>query len=66
MSKLIDLPRNLWMYPLENRLHVLFGLTTEAEELGMDERTASGWRWVIQDLIEVAEELTEYTTRSKQ
>lgn len=66
MNKLSNLPRNLWMYPLENRLHVLFGLTTEAEELGMDERTASGWRWVIQDLIEVAEELTEYTTRSKQ
>lgn len=65
MNQLSNLPRNLWMYPLENRLHVLFGLTTEAEELGMDERTASGWRWVIQDLIEVAEELTKYTTRSK-
>lgn len=66
MNQLSNLPRNLWMYPLENRLHVLFGLTTEAEELGMDEQTASGWRWVIQDLIEVAEELTNYTTRSKQ
>lgn len=65
MNKLSNLPRNLWMYPLENRLHVLYGLTTEAEELGMNERTANGWRWVIQDLIEVAEELTEYTIRSK-
>lgn len=65
MNKLTDLPRNLWMYPLENRLHVLFSLAAEAEDLGMDERSASGWRWVIQDLIEVAEELTEYTRRSK-
>lgn len=25
-----------------------------AEELGMDERTATGWRWVIHELITVA------------
>lgn len=61
----INHPRNLWMYPLENRLHVLFCLTAEAEELGMDERTANGWRWVIQDLIQVAEELTNYKTQTE-
>lgn len=65
MNQLINLPMNLWMYPLENRLHVLYGLTMEAEELGMDERTASGWRWIIQDLIQSAEALTNYIQGDK-
>lgn len=62
----INHPSKLNAFPLEDRLHILYGLTTEAEELGMDERTATGWRWVIHELITVAEELTNYTTRSKQ
>lgn len=57
----VNHPSNLWSFPLEDRLHVLYGLTTEAEELGMDARTATGWRWVIHELITVAEELTNYT-----
>lgn len=40
----INHPSKLNAFPLEDRLHILYGLTTEAEELGMDERTATGWR----------------------
>lgn len=59
----INHPSNLNMFPLEDRLHILYGLTTEAEELGMDEQTATGWRWVIRELITVAEELTNYANK---
>lgn len=59
----INHPSKLNMFPLEDRLHILYGLTTEAEELGMDERTATGWRWVIHELITVAEELTNYASK---
>ena len=46
------------IYPLENRLSVLYSLTTEAEELGMDEATASGWRWIISELLATVGEYT--------
>ena len=32
-------------------------------ELGMDEQNATGWRWIIRELITVAEELTNYANK---
>lgn len=59
----INHPSNLWAFPLEDRLHILYSLAAEAEDLGMDSQTATGWRWVIRELITVAEQMTAYQSK---